>query len=329
MENPAQPLTVLTEPTPFFNPRGALRNLNRTLLTRSLAWGARMGRVTFSGHPAVTRSLLHGLRALRIAHNYNPNMESGIGAHCVVLSNVDALRQAIILKREGRIKRLLVGPNLFTLPTEMGGLLASTEVDLCLVPSDWVRELYQSCMPALLGRVAVWAAGVDVDQWNVLPKLVNYLHPKVLLYVKSGMSDAEVEALSYQMKCQGADVVRLVYGTYNASQFRQVLASVDLCVFISASESQGIALQEAWACDKPTWVFDPRRWMDPSGGWHRASSAPYLTPDCGHAFYDLAGLESLSNRWKNGELRYCPRAWVSRHMTDAVCAERLFRLLLD
>lgn len=323
-------LTVLTESTPFFNSNGPWRNLNRALPGRARAWLARTLHRPVSGHTAVTRSLLDGLRSLAAPHNYNPSIASRIATHCVVLSNAEALRQAILLKRSGRIQRLLAGPNLFTLPTEMDGLLTSPEVDVCLVPSAWVKDLYLSMAPALAGRVEVWSAGVDTAVWSAPTKRVeDRRHPSILLYAKSAMSEAELDTLSAGLSGQGASVIRLDYGHYDAAQFRRALASVDICVFISASESQGIALQEAWSCDKPTWVFDPRSWVDPLGHRHPASSAPYLTPDCGHAFNDTATLEMLLDNWKNGTLRYRPRAWVEQHMTDAASATRLLHILFN
>ncbi|MBP0598383.1 hypothetical protein J8I26_09730 [Herbaspirillum sp. LeCh32-8] len=323
-------LTVLTEPTPFFNAGGPWRNLNRALPGRARAWLTRAWRRPVGGHAAVTRSLLDGLRSLAAPHNYNPPLASRIAAHCVVLSNAEALRQAIQLKRSGRIRRLLAGPNLFTLPTEMDGLLTSPEVDVCLVPSAWVKELYLSMAPALAGRIEVWAAGVDTSVWSAPARPTeDRRQPSVLLYAKSAMSESELAALSAGLSRQGARVTRLDYGRYDAAQFRQALASADLCVFVSASESQGIALQEAWSCNKPTWVFDPRSWTDPHGQHHPASSAPYLTPDCGHTFSDAPALEMLLDNWKNGSLQYRPRAWVEQHMTDTISATRLLHILFN
>jgi len=211
----------------------------------------------------------------------------------------------------------------------MDGLLASVEVDLCLVPSEWVRDLYQLFAPALSGRIAVWAAGVDTRRWIVPSKPFSREHPVVLLYVKNGMCNGEIAELNELLLRMGFKVARLAYGAYDATEYLNLLGMADLCVFISASESQGIALQEAWSCDKPTWVFDPGYWSDPSGSTYTASSAPYLTDDCGHRFANLLGLEALCNQWRRGDLRYSPRAWTLTHMTDAICAQNLLALLLD
>ncbi len=95
----------------------------------------------YGGPTAVTRSLIDGLNLLGNSYNYNPSSKH-IQADCVVLSNIDALSNAISLKRSGKIKRLLAGPNIVTLPSEAGRLIAEQEVDVCLVPSKWVKDLY-------------------------------------------------------------------------------------------------------------------------------------------------------------------------------------------
>lgn len=323
------PLSILTEPTPFFSARGYAGNLNRALPQRLRKWIAGMRGRSIGGHVAVTRSLLHGLTELGWQHNYNPLMQHCIAEHCLVLANEEALRQAILLKRAGKIKRLVAGPNIVVLPSEMDALMASPEIDLCLVPSEWVKQVYLAETPALEGRIAVWAAGVDVTQWCAPPPGPAMPAPVVLLYVKSGMTEDELTCLHDLLVSHGATVIRVDYGQYDASQFRQHLARASLCIFVSASESQGIALQEAWSCDRPTWVFDPGYWSAPNGRCYPASSAPYLSADCGHAFSALDALAILLKRWENGEFHYAPRHWVSQHMTDKTSAERLTSLLFD
>ena len=320
-------ITVLTESTPFYNRRGYVANINRAFPLRLCKWLTRFSMQSPGGHIAVTRSLLRGLRTLGRGHKYNPSLEVSISSHCVVLSNSDALSQAIQLKRTGKVRRLLAGPNLFTLPTEMNGMLASAEVDMCLVPSEWVKTLYLSVMPSLRGRIAVWAAGVDAEYWNVPDKIVQQQSTVILLYVKSGMTEADILRLSELLSGNGCEIIRVNSGSYHPDQFRQVLAAVDLCVFVSTSESQGIALQEAWSCNRPTWVFNPGYWLDHEGRAHHASSAPYLTEECGHTFTNLIELEILCNRWNVGELQYAPRQWVVEHMTDKICASRLLHLV--
>ncbi|WP_284076395.1 hypothetical protein [Herbaspirillum aquaticum] len=322
-------LSVLTEPTPFFNPRGFTGNLNRALPLRLRTWIRRAGARSIGGHAAVTRSLLQGLETLGYPHNYNPLMQRCIAEHCLVLSNEEALRQAILLKRAGKIKRLVAGPNVFVLPSDMDALIASPEVDLCLVPSEWVKQVYLTETPTLAGRIAIWAAGVDIAAWTAPAPRAPAAGPVILLYVKSGMSEDELVRLHDLLASHGASVIRLDYGQYNAGQFRQSLAQADLCIFVSASESQGIALQEAWSCDRPTWVFDPGFWTAPDARRYPASSAPYLSAACGHAFSELGALAILLKRWENGELHYAPRHWVCRHMTDQASAERLTSLLFD
>ena len=52
-------------------------------------------------------------------------------------------------RRGGTVPRLVAGPNVAVLPNDGGGVVAAPEVDLCLLPSDWVRQLFEDEEPAL------------------------------------------------------------------------------------------------------------------------------------------------------------------------------------
>lgn len=139
--------------------------------------------VRYGGHVAVTRSLICGLRELGAVFNYNPISPSAIGDVVVVLSDVAAVRQAIELKQQGKIKKLLVGPNVVEMPTEHDSLLVSPEIDACLVPSDMTVAIYERLSPALAGRVNTWYAGVDETFWSPLDPVKE--NKKVTVYWKN------------------------------------------------------------------------------------------------------------------------------------------------
>ena len=276
----------------------------------------------YCGHPAVTRSLVEGLRRLGVPATYNPQDPRDIAPVVVVLCNVDALRQAIAWRREGRITRLMAGPNLVVLPHEADGILLSPEIDYCLVPSEWVGIAYQQEAPSLRDRIRVWAAGVDAEWWAPGKRCRGN---RALVYWKSEPQEFFDRVVQVVERAGlAADVMR--YGTYTREEYRAKLARADVAIFISRSESQGLALAEAWSMDLPTLVWDPGELVYNGRRYDPVSSCPYMTDATGLRWKSFDELEHLLTRKVWAELRFAPRVWVLENMTDELCAQHLLRL---
>jgi hypothetical protein len=97
------------------------------------------------------------------------------------------------------------------------------------------------------------------------------------------------------LKSKLINVERLIYGNYKSADYKKLLSEVDLCVFFSPSESQGIALAESWASDVPTWVYERGFWTAPNGDVYSSSSAPYLTDYTGNFFTSINEFNDLIN----------------------------------
>ena len=182
----------------------------------------------FSGHTAVTKSLINGLRQDNILFNYNPYFPKDVGDIVFVLSDVKALKQAIDLKKSGKIKTLIAGPNVVELPTN-DHMLSSSKIDLVLVPSKITVDIYEKLSPALTGKVVSWYAGVDVSYWKPtnLPK-----EKEVLVYWKNAPKAfcLEVELI---LKRKGYKINRIIYGHYNRKHFKKLLQKSMFAVFLS------------------------------------------------------------------------------------------------
>jgi len=257
----------------------------------------------------VYQSVMNGLRILKIPFNCNPQT-SQVGDAIIVLSGVDNLRKAIDWKRNGRIKCLFGGPNIMNRPNQFNYLLASKEVDVCLVPSQWIKVAYEEDAPALKGRVQYWPAGVDVNDWS--PGAMN--RDCVLVYWKTeGMQLCQkVEEL---LRKFGYKPVRITYNSYDMSTYKNVLNKSKFAVFISRSESQGIALAEAWSMNVPTLAFDPGQLTYLGRSYFPVSSCPYLTEYTGKTWKHLEELETLIQNFDSYAAQFDSRKWVLKHMS--------------
>ena len=295
----------------------------------------RRRRLPVRGPDSVAASLQRGLSELGLPLELNPKRLSAGSGPVGVLSDVGALRSAIDWKRAAPGRRLVAGPNLVVLPSDAGRLITSPEIDLVLVPSPWVRDLYEHEAPELSGRVAVWPAGVDSNYWapaaGIKPSPYVGEMPRALLYIKAiagqrNPSDEYLIQTRAALTRAGFFCEEVEYGSYQAGDFLSALQRADLMVAFSSSESQGLALLEAWSTNVPTYVcatgeaiIDDRKFD--------TSSAPFLSPETGAEFGTIVQFEELLERFvRTAGEHFRPRSWVLKSMTDSHSAQRYWDL---
>jgi len=280
----------------------------------------------YGGHYAVTRSLIEGLQKIGANFNYNPKSTSDIGDVVVVLAGIPALKKAINLKKKGVIKKLLAGPNLVNLPHDHNRLLGSPELDVCIVNSYWTRITYLEDMPSLEKKISIWPAGVNSEYWK--PTDNNKKDNKnVLVYVKFQDGKSLFSPVAKILKKYGWNPIQITYGSYNINQFKNLLSQSKFAVFLSRSESQGIALAEAWSMNVPTLPWDPGYLKTRFWEYKIISSCPYLTNELGIKWKTLGELEKLI---KNIDIKlktFRPREWLLENMSDEVCAQYMIDII--
>ena len=319
-------LTVLTDPVPtgqyFFVEK--FKNLLRPVKWRITRVPERIRNAKYRGHFAVTRSLVEGLEKIGVSASYNPRNLEQVAEVVVVLSGLDALKQAIGWKRSGRIKRLLSGPNLVVFPSDARDLIAAPEVDLYITPCELTDKMYVQDCPELQGRTAIWPAGVDTDYW--CPSADTKSATSVLIFEKTNKGTVtSINDYISVIKRLGYHVNVIVYGNYSFDQYLRLLQQSCLIIGFAASESQGIAWAEAWSTDVPTllWYQDLQVYR---GRKLLSSTAPYLSAETGLFFRSLGEFETTLKQWEASKRTFHPRQWVLENMSDEVCARRLCRL---
>lgn len=284
----------------------------------------------YGGPLSVTQSLLNGLAHIGARFNYNPSQIEEVGDVVMVLANTHALGQVIELKRQGKVKKILAGPNLLVRANEDGGILASPEIDVCIVPSYWVKPSYEDDEPSLKNRIQIWYAGVDINYWNptvTFQQKVKNGVKDVLVYWKTESESfcQQVEAI---LKKQGFNPKRLRYGSYDKERLKKKLSKSLFAVFITRSESQGIAFAESWAMDVPTIVWDPQEPLVIRGKSHwPVAACPYLQPSNGLLWRNQNELTGLIQNIGNFVPLFSPRSWVMQNMSDEVSARLLLTII--
>jgi hypothetical protein len=295
-------------------------------LDHALRGALRRPRAGLAGGPAtVYAGLLEGLRQIAQPHNADPptwRASEDLG----VLAGAETLAWAVDRRRTSRVRRLVAGPNIVVLPSYASEVIDWRLVDRVVVPSEWTRHKWIDDTPLLEDKVVVWSAGVDERYWCPGPTTFRD-GLDILVYDKT--RDPEFAAAAEAALVETAPSYEVIrYSAYRPEHFRDLLRRSRAMLFLSASESQGLALFEAWACDVPTLVWDRRLWIDKSGRrrWEGASSAPYLSAATGLAFETIDEFPSrLSEFWARID-SFRPREFILENHTLAKAAERYVQL---
>lgn len=328
------PITILTSPpipTGTYVKQNLLcfaRNLKRRLLSQPpLPGPAPLS--TIGGPAGVRHNLLSGLDILKAPYFFNP--PACRVTDCVgVLSGIEALAWAIQAKKKGRIRKLLAGPNLVVTPDERDSILADPAIDRVVTPAPWVSQWYASIRPRIATRLVEWPVGVDEQYWSdvrepsgrkydfvVFSKFQHEKSKSLLQPVTAALSQ---RSLAYHV---------LEYGAFQREDFRALLRDSRAMIYLTETESQGIAQFEAWACDVPTlvWSEGTVRWRDYSPA--PASASPYLTPSCGMFFQGPEDFPEVLDKFRQNLSRFEPRKFIQENYTLAKSAQAYLRLFSE
>jgi len=323
-------LTVLTSPIPSAPRRlyRAARRAVRPLVKPGAPPPPQPSR--YPGHHALVRSVVEGLTEIGADFNFNPRRASDVGRAVYAPENA-SLRQAADLKRRGRIDYLVAGPVNALYPDENDGVLRMAEIDRLIVASEWVKTFYRG-EPALLAKARACPCGVDARFWSPTPGRERAR--TAVVYWKNG-DEAFCQGVERIVRAAGLEPERVRSGPGEHEHFtrealRDLFDRAAIGIFLSAFETQGIALAEAWSMDVPTLAWDPRAEAAWAGRTFVAeSSAPYLTPATGRPWRSLDELESQLRGALADRAAFAPRQWVLAHMTDAICSAALYAIVRD
>jgi len=311
--------TILTEPIPE-----NISQLFKKYIYKIKLFLATGQLKKYTGHFAVTRSLIEGLKKTKSDFNYNPNNIRTVRDTVIVLSRIPALKQAIELKKQGKIKKLLAGPNLVISSKDENNILSSPKIDMIIVPSKWIKIAYEEDAPKLKGKIKIWSAGIDENYW----KPHNKKRKKNIIIYQKNTSDKLLDETIKIVKKHNFNLTIIKYGQYKKQQFKEALGNASLEIVLSQSESQGISLQEAWSMDVPCFCYQPNKLIIKNRSYSIFSSCPYISKETGYKWNNINELEILLANFKKNKLHFSPRKYVLKELTDEKSA-RLFLKILN
>jgi len=246
-----------------------------------------------------------------------------------VVNDPEDLKWAVRNRSRLNTGQVWAGPNIVVVPQEAQGVLTRPEIDRIIVPAKWVADVYSREYPDLRPKISIWPAAIDTNYWAA-----EYT-PKMNWIIYNKYQDSLAAHIARVLESMNAKFVQMNYGQYTHDKYRELLKSVKGLIWLSHSESQGIALLEALSMDIPALVWDPGNWKYHSPELKReftagATSAPYFSERCGLRFTAGCEFEPAFKTFSENASSYHPRDYILQGGFDLrINKEQILALISD
>ena len=218
-------------------------------------------------------------------------------------------------------QKVLLGPNVHFDNPEISKIVRRMRLRKIIAPSEWVADYFDSAGIENRDKIVVWASTVDPNEWTPL----NGSRDSVLIYLKDFSQQKLVEEIADYFSSKNIRYSVLNYGHYSKRDFKRTLNSCSWAIWIGGTESQGLAMLESWFMNVPTLVLESNVFTDLNGSTFPASSAPYLSTECG-CFFSLGDdISTVISTFQSGLQNYSPRKWALKNFSH----ENVMRSLMD
>ncbi len=220
-----------------------------------------------------------------------------------------------VLERWNLPNPAVLGPGLLDHPAENPHLMQDPRFRSYIVPCEWMQRLFEPYYPE---QCHIWFGGIDVDKWpDTLhhEKDIDVLVYDKLRWEREHFVTTVMEPVLEELKRRGLRTHVLVRGAYDHDEYRRLLGRSHSMLFLCEHETQGLAYQEAMACNVPILAWDQGHWLDPNRlRWSAdpvaASSVPFFAPSCGERFASAAAFPTALDRLWGSLASYAPRDFV-------------------
>lgn len=216
------------------------------------------------------------------------------------------------------VNPVILGAGIYSHPVDYPDLFKTyPNVKRLLVPGEWMRQMFE---PYYGDKVLAWPTGIDTDDWQPLvgDKPIDFL-----IYDKIRGGGGHITKTLDQ---HNLSHLNITYGTYTHKDLKDKLAQCKAVIFLSESETQGLAYQQILATNTPILAWDRGGyWKDPEYYPHKAkyapvSSVPYWDERCGNKFSDILNFEEALKEFLTNIKSYKPREYITENLSLEKCA---------
>lgn len=271
------------------------------------------------GPDAVIKSVVDGFNKIGVEFKLNPEKKIIKNDIVWVIKDHNVLKYAIELKKNGLIERLLAGPTISILPEDHGGILLDKNIDTIIFPSQWTKDFFVSKYNFLKDKIRICPAGLK-DIYRKENKIIDFL-----IYNKNNKDNCK--KIVQILKQSNYTYKIVTYGNFKQNKYYNLLNRSRYMIYLSDSESQGIALNEAWMCNVPTFVLQNTEWKYGNNTWKDEKiSAPYLTDELG-LFFTVENLQEKIDIVLKNKDYFKPRKYSLENFSDKVVAYKLLNII--
>jgi hypothetical protein len=221
----------------------------------------------------------------------------------------------------------VLGPSLFDHPCAAPHLMDDPRFRYYLLTSEWMLRMFQGTYGDKCG---MWHAGIDTSRWKdsaMLPKDLDVLVYDKVRWDRDVLGPDFIEPILQDLADRGLRTEVIRYGQYHHQTYASMLLRSRSLLFLCEHETQGMAYQEALACNVPVLAWDNGYWLDPQRPAFEpdpvpATSVPYFDPSCGERFRNLEDYRSVVPRFLDRLESYRPRDYVEEHLSLTGSARR-------
>lgn len=265
------------------------------------------------GPRAVQQSLFLGLKELGQDFSVNRQIFSPV-KFAGILADAKILKWAIGQKQKGLIDKIIAGPNLVVGPEDSEGIVKNPLVDIFLVPCPWVKDFYISTAPEMEKKIRVWPAGVAVPELQSNNKIYDFL---IYNKIKNNPLCREIQTF---LQAGNFKYKVLNYGQFKQQDYFDLLEKTKFEIYLSDSESQGLAMFEAWARNIPVLAWERGLWQTDKYSWQGFTASPYTESENGNRFKDFEEFKKVLPLFVSAT--YHPREFVLKNFSNRICAQK-------
>jgi glycosyltransferase involved in cell wall biosynthesis len=214
----------------------------------------------------------------------------------------------------------ILGPCLFDHPLIAPRLMEDPRFRIYVVVAEWMHDMFR---PVYGDACVRWFGGIDTDVWTDMsshPKDIDFLVYDKIRWDREKLVPELLQPILDVLTHRGFRTHVIRYKYYDHRTYRRLLERSRAMIFLCEHETQGLAYQEALACNVPILAWDNGYWLDPlwkqvSNVMVPASSVPFFSRECGDRFADLDQFEEALTRFHDRMNRYQPRKYVLENLS--------------